>query len=202
MALLLGAGCSSVSPNVASDPSNPDAGPPGQEVADPDRPPPQLPEYALFLGDYGDCELTIKAWRDGTIQQVTISKPSTGKVYDEHIRSWVANKWKMPPASNSEPDLRSFIAPITFRTKSQWPAGGKFPPPPYPDLALKAHQEAIITVAMVVAEDGQIESAEVIGGSKITAFDKHTVDWVKRKWRFPPGNQRQVYWSVAYLLHR
>src|SRR5947209_11181335 len=63
-------------------------------IPDPDRPPPVLPPEALFVGAYGNLELTISVDRAGSVRSVSISKPSKAKLYDQHSRVWVEKKWK------------------------------------------------------------------------------------------------------------
>jgi len=152
-----------------------------------------------MLGNYGNLELTIIAARDGTIVNVRISKASKAKIFDEPTRTWVEKKWKMPPAKTGEPELRTFIAPIEF-PKGEKPPGGKYPDPPYPQRALAAHEQGRAMLAIKVGEDGIVESAKVLLSSGHESLDKSTVEWVQKKWVFPAGKQRYIYWMVTYQM--
>jgi TonB family protein len=168
---------------------------------DPERPPPVLPEAAFLLSKYAALELTISAARDGSIQKVVISKPSQAKLYDEYTRDWVEKHWKMPTAKAEEADLRQFIAPIVY-PKAQPPPGGFYPPPYYPVGIMQRRETGLVIVEVKVAPSGEIESARAIVSSGHKELDDHTVSWVQRKWKFPPGEKRWVQSPFLYILQR
>jgi len=172
---------------------------PAIESGGPDRPPPVLPEAALFLSEYAALELTITAGRDGSMRKVVISKPSQARLYDEYTRNWVEKHWKMPDANPGEPELRKFVAPIVYPKKPK-PLDGYFPKPPYPDFYLRNHVEGLVMVEFTVAPSGKVATTRTILSSGRKGLDAFTEDWVRRNWKFPPGEERRYYWRVAYLI--
>jgi TonB family protein len=175
----------------------------GQSSADkspyPGCPPPVLPEAAFFLADYSKLELTITADRDGRVLKVVISKPSQAKLYDDYTRKWVETHWKMPVAKSGEPETRRFIAPIVY-PKVKAPPGGYYPAPDYPLSYMQSRTEGLVIVEMTVAPSGKVESARAILSSGHKGLDDHTVQWVLKKWRFPPGEARDLLWPVSYIM--
>jgi TonB family protein len=163
------------------------------------RPSPVLPEPALFLGQYANLELTITANRDGSLQKVVISKKSKARLYDEYTRSWVDKHWRMPLAKPGEPDVRKFIAPIVY-PKHKWPPGGYYPPPDYPVDYIREHVEGLVIIEIKVAPSGNIESTRTVLSSGNKGLDTHTEQWVRKQWKFPPGEGRWYYWPVAYVV--
>jgi TonB family protein len=161
-------------------------------------PSPVLPEQALFLGQYANLELTITANRDGSLEKVLISKKSRARLYDEYTRDWVEKHWRMPAAKAGEPDLRKFIAPIVY-PKAEWPAG-HYPRPSYPAEYLRNHIEGIVIIEFRVAPSGEIKSTRTLLSSGHKGLDTYTEQWVRKEWKFPPGEERCYYWPVAYVL--
>ena|SRR5215472_13851813 len=180
-------------PEIPPDLAPSDAG----EPADPDRPAPVLPEVALLLGPYAGLELTISARRDGSIQDVIISRPSQAKLYDEYTRKWVEEHWKMPSAKSGDPELRKFVAPIIY-PKAKLPDGGDYPPPDYPEALFKAHVQGFLVIEMTIAASGTIEKTHVALSSGNQKLDDHTANWILTKWKFPPGERRLFYWPFTY----
>jgi len=168
------------------------------EPGDPDRPSPVLPEKAFFLGEFAALELTITAARDGSVQKVVVSKPSRAKVYDEYTRNWVEKNWKMPPARPGEADLRKFIAPIVYPKGK--PRGGSFPIPPYPPAYVRDRVEGLLVLDVTVAASGDVEAAQTVMSSGNKSLDSFTEDWVRRKWKFPPGGERSYRCPFTYLV--
>ena len=162
-------------------------------------PSPVLPESAFFLGDYANLELAVAAKRDGSLQSVVISKKSKARLYDEYTRKWVEKHWKMPPAKPGEPEVRKFIAPIVY-PKSKMPPGGHYPPPDYPIAYMRDHVEGLIILEMTVAPSGDIEATRIVLSSGHKGLDAHTEEWVRKRWKFPPGEKRLFHWPVAYLM--
>lgn len=106
----------------------------------------------------------------------------------------------MPAAKPGEADLRTFIAPIAYPKRSKPPAGGSYPPPDYPHNFLRDHVEGLVIVEMTVAESGAVESAGTVLSSGHKALDQHTLDWVRKRWKFPPGKKRIVLWPAPTLF--
>lgn len=170
-----------------------------QPAPDPDRPAPVLPPVAFFLGEYAALELTITAGPDGSVQKVVVSKPSRARLYDEYTRKWVEQHWKMPHAQSGEPLVRTFIAPIVY-PKRELPREGRYPPPYYPHQYERAHIEGLVIVEMNVSSTGKVESTRIVRSSGHPGLDEHTADWVRKYWKFPPGEPRQYEWPCAYLM--
>jgi len=162
-------------------------------------PSPVLPPAAFFLSQYANLELTITATRDGSVQKVVISKKSRAQLYDEYTRKWVEKHWKMPPAKAGEPDLRKFIAPIVY-PKGQPVPGGHFPDPDYPVTYIRNGIEGLVIIEMRIAPSGEIVDVRTIRSSGHRTLDEHTVRWVRKKWKFPPGEERLYHWPVAYVI--
>ena len=199
---LAGPGCHSASaPGAGSETTSPAATEtPSGESTDPDRPSPVLPDAAFLLSEYASLELKLTAARDGSIQQVIVSKPSRAKLYDEYTRDWVAKHWKMPAAKADGPELREFIAPIVY-PKASRPPGGYYPPPDYPVRFIQERVTGLVIVEIKVAPSGQIESAVTISSSGHKPLDDYTTNWVQKKWKFPPsGKARRIFWPVTYLI--
>ena len=57
--------------------------------------------------------------------------------------------------------------------------------PTYPEMAKKMHLSGKVRVEVVVAPNGSVTSAKLIGGSPV--FEKSAVDAVKQ-WRFEPAD--------------
>jgi TonB family protein len=77
---------------------------------------------------------------------------------------------------------------------------GPYPPPDYPKSALKQHLSGNVRVAIVVGTSGLPEDVSVHASSGVPVLDKHTVDWVKSKWRWPEGAIRHYYWDCLYKV--
>jgi TonB family protein len=199
MVVLAGVGCRSASTPRATAEASSGLQPSDVEAVDPDRPPPVLPAAAQFLSEYVALELTISAARDGAVQKVVISKPSRAKLYDEYTRNWVEKYWKMPVAKPDEADVRKFIAPMIY-PKVAKPSGGQYPRPPYPEAYVRDRVEGLVIVELTVAPSGDVEAAHTVLSSGQKGLDAYTADWVRRKWKFPPGERRLYHCPVAFLI--
>ena len=71
--------------------------------------------------------------------------------------------------------------------------------PVYPEIARKARLDGRVTLRAVIAEDGRVESVEVLASTN-ALFNQAAVDAV-RKWRYSPavmsGRPVRVYFSVV-----
>lgn len=162
-------------------------------------PSPPVPAEALFLGEWGDLELTIVADPEGKILSATVSKPSEVKLFDERVRDWVEKNWRMGRAKEGRGGPRTFKAPIVFHGADRFPQGGKFPPPSYPWKLLQKGVQGSLAVTIKVEPSGMVESASVFVGSGSRELDEHTTSWVKKRWRFPALSQgKVVYWVCHY----
>jgi len=193
------AGCASVKQGSRSHQTDSTTQPSALEPPDPERPAPVLPQEALFLGKHANLDLNITAARDGSITKVAISKPSHVRVYDEYIRNWVQEHWKMPEAKTREADLRTIIAPIVF-PESGMGDPKRYPSPPYPSGSMADHEEGFVFLLLKVNSAGSVESAKVLKGTGHPRLDNHTVRWVCSKWSFPEGQGGQYYLPIVYLL--
>jgi TonB family protein len=167
-------------------------------TSEPGRPPPPIPLDAVMLHDFEPLELTITADHHGCIQKVEISKPKKPKSYHLHIRTWVAQHWRMPEAGPQEPALRKFIAPIVFDKKSM--PRGQFPDPVYPQSFLINRVIGSVELEMEIAPSGVVRVVKVVGGSHNEELDKYVKAWVKVMWKFPPGYEGPYYHKFTFVI--
>jgi TonB family protein len=59
--------------------------------------------------------------------------------------------------------------------------------PVFPDLARRLNLRGVVKLIVVIAPDGQVKTAEVVGGNPVLA--QAAVDAV-RKWRYEPAPQQ------------
>jgi TonB family protein len=58
--------------------------------------------------------------------------------------------------------------------------------PSYPELAKRMHLKGKVKVEVVIASEGSVKSAKVVGGSPV--FEKSAIEAVKQ-WRFEPAGK-------------
>ncbi len=78
--------------------------------------------------------------------------------------------------------------------------GGSYPPPQYPSMALRNHYEGTAVIEIMVDPAGTITSAKVQKSSGFPLLDEAALEAVKRRWRFPPGQQRWLQWPCTFKL--
>ena len=77
---------------------------------------------------------------------------------------------------------------------------GTYPwPKEYPRQALQQRQEGTVTLLVSVAEDGSPSEVTVKDSSGFSVLDRSALQWVRDKWRWPPGPARQYY--VPFEFH-
>ncbi|HTI69630.1 MAG TPA: energy transducer TonB [Candidatus Limnocylindria bacterium] len=81
-------------------------------------------------------------------------------------------------------------------------SGGYFPRPDYPREAIIKHESGTVEVLVEVAEDGVVTTAEVQSSSGSNSLDRQAVQFLKRKWRWPAGEQRKYIVPVEFSLQQ
>lgn len=79
-------------------------------------------------------------------------------------------------------------------------AGGSFPPPPYPAEALRREVQGTVTLSVVVDDRGRLDRVDLRDSSGSALLDRHSVQWVTHRWRFPAGSARHYYVPIVYQL--
>lgn len=90
--------------------------------------------------------------------------------------------------------------PVTFRPSTT--DGGFYPQPPYPREALTAGIQGTVVLYVIVSEAGEASSVEVQDSSGSAKLDRPTLDYVKRRWRWPAGPVRHYLVPVEYRVMR
>ena len=80
--------------------------------------------------------------------------------------------------------------------------GGEFPRPDFPREAVIRHESGTVEVLVTVKEDGTIEDAGIQSSSGSTILDRHAVQFLKRKWRWPAGGRREFIVPVEFFLQK
>jgi len=78
------------------------------------------------------------------------------------------------------------------------------PPPRYPRIARARGLEGQVTVKLLIAEDGTVETVEVVSVQGYTGFRRAVLDSVAR-WRFSPAKHRGrpvKVWGVKTIRFR
>lgn len=79
---------------------------------------------------------------------------------------------------------------------------GRQPAPDYPREALRQGQEGVVTVRMVVNEDGRVASAEAAQPSPWVLLNDSAVRTVLRKWRFESGPVRLYEVAIRFQIRK
>jgi periplasmic protein TonB len=79
---------------------------------------------------------------------------------------------------------------------------GKQPAPEYPRQATRAGQEGIVTVRMVVADDGRVISAEAARPSPWPLLNESALEAVRSRWRFRSGPTRVYEVGIRFKLRK
>ena len=80
--------------------------------------------------------------------------------------------------------------------------GGEFPRPDFPREAVIRHESGTVEVLVAVKEDGTIENAEIQSTSGSAILDRHALQFLKRKWRWPAGGRREFIVPVEFSLQK
>lgn len=78
--------------------------------------------------------------------------------------------------------------------------GGSYPEPDYPIEALRLRQQGTVTLLVLIDADGTAITSKLHQTSGSDLLDRSTVQYVKRRWKWPPGEPRQYYVPVEYRL--
>jgi TonB family protein len=105
-----------------------------------------------------------------------------------------------PPPPSAAPKPASKPKPIEFRPGAN--DGGFYPPAIYPPEAQRAKppQQGKGTLYVVVDANGTPTSVEIKDGSGYSLLDRCALDQVKRRWRWPPGQDRLYYVPFEFKL--
>ena len=79
--------------------------------------------------------------------------------------------------------------PVEFTGDGE--ANGTFPKPDWPLEERKARHEGKVTLLVILTADGAIEAISIRDSSGFGSLDRHTLNFVKRNWQFPPGERRE-----------
>jgi len=78
---------------------------------------------------------------------------------------------------------------------------GSYPwPKEYPRQALAARQEGTVMLFVTVGPDGVPVQVEVKDSSGYSVLDRFAAQWVREKWRWPPGGTRLYYVPFEFRL--
>lgn len=78
--------------------------------------------------------------------------------------------------------------------------GGRFPSPPYPSFARSRGLQGSVLLTILVNAAGSVESAVVAGSTGYSELDNYAASWVRRNWRFPPGEARSFKLPIVFKL--
>jgi protein TonB len=78
--------------------------------------------------------------------------------------------------------------------------GGRFPSPPYPSFARSRGIQGSVMLTILVNAAGGVESAVVAGSTGYSELDSYASSWVRRNWRFPPGEARSFKLPIVFKL--
>src|SRR5579859_1009453 len=96
------------------------------------------------------------------------------------------------PAGPSQPPV---VQSLTFGQGE-----GRQPSPDYPAGALQQHQEGTVVVRLIVAESGQVSSAEAIQPCRWPLLNESAVRAVRQRWRFSPGDMRVYDVAIRFQI--
>jgi periplasmic protein TonB len=77
---------------------------------------------------------------------------------------------------------------------------GRQPSPDYPAEALQQHQEGTVVVRLVVADSGQVSSAEAIQPCRWSLLNEAAVRAVRQRWRFSTGSMRVYDVAIRFQI--
>ncbi len=98
-----------------------------------------------------------------------------------------------PPQTQTEPPRPTKFDPNAMNA-------GRYPPPSYPLLAQRNHYEGTVDIELRVDSSGAVTSVKLIRSSGFPVLDEATLQVVKTRWRFPPGEPRYLMWSCIFQL--
>jgi TonB family protein len=103
-----------------------------------------------------------------------------------------------PPPAIATPEP---AAPVNLNLDSlRTTQGGSYPPPAYPEVALRNRQQGTVTVEIFVGPDGAVTGTRIQSSSGHRALDEAAVEVVEKRWRFPAGSPRHYSWACVFQL--
>jgi TonB family protein len=159
----------------------------------PDQPPPQQPDQPREQPE----ETRDAALDTPVIATVVAADPSAVKfavpVSGPAILAPARFAAAPPPRMTPPPAQPTRFVPTSKEA-------GTYPwPREYPRQALQRRQEGTVTLLVSVGEDGVPGSVTVKDSSGYSVLDRFALQWLKDKWRWPPGRARQYY--VPFEFH-
>jgi periplasmic protein TonB len=159
----------------------------------PDQPPPQQTDQPQ-----DQPEETRDAPLDAPVIATVVAADPTAVKFAVPVSGPVI----LAPARFAAPPPPQVKAPPAQPTRFV-PTGkeaGTYPwPREYPRQALLQRQEGTVTLLVEVGADGAPTSVTVKDSSAYSVLDRFAVQWVRDKWRWPPGPVRQYY--VPFEFH-
>jgi len=96
------------------------------------------------------------------------------------------------------------VAPLRREPKviNSTGAGGERPQPPYPTIALEQGQQGSVVLLLSVDDTGVVKGIELKESSGSSILDRSALDFVKRHWVVPPGQEgaRTYEATINYRL--
>jgi len=99
--------------------------------------------------------------------------------------------------------LRAAPAPVHHEPKSigSTGQGGDRPQPPYPEMALKFGQQGTVILLLTVDDSGIVQEASIKETSGSPILDHSALEFVKRHWIVPPGQNGRLYEAtISYQI--
>ena len=91
--------------------------------------------------------------------------------------------------------------PTVFRRGSGGTSdGGFYPEPDYPPEAAKLKEQGTVTLHVIISADGSPVDVKLQQTSGSNTLDRYTSQFVRKRWKWPPGQPRQYYVPVEYRL--
>jgi protein TonB len=152
-----------------------------------DQPPPDQPEDTRDVTTDAPVVATVVA---ADASKVAFAVPVHGPVILAPARYAAA-----PP-----PQLVKAPPPQPTKFIPRQGEAGSYPwPKEYPRQALASRQEGTVMLFVSVGADGVPAQVEVKDSSGYSSLDRFAAQWVREKWRWPPGATRLYY--VPFEFH-
>jgi TonB family protein len=106
-----------------------------------------------------------------------------------------------PPANNGKPGGGSGnVVGDAVAFEATLGDGGVYPKPPYPTWANRAGVQGDVMLEVYVTSAGVAHSITVSQTTGSRSLDNYTLEWVKKRWRFPVGPERRYLVPFSYKL--
>jgi protein TonB len=189
--------------------------PPQAEPAPSEEPPPPEPEAAeadwlpsplgqqppLDLARHGRPERADKAPRTG---EQADPAPADGAASGAPVADAAETPQQAEPAEPATP-APTEGAPAAPSSSAGGGAGQpvllEAPEPVYPARAIQLRRQGAVLVAVRIAADGRVESAEVLESSSFDLLDRAALEAIQR-WRFVPGSGTHFEHRFRFELER